>query len=67
MIKRNGHEQVSGSRSTSEETPLSTRQIMALRDVARDGWQQNRNDIRSGEYDEAEMLRLPVRNETIVP
>jgi hypothetical protein len=40
---------------------------MALRDVARDGWQQNRNDIRSGEYDEAEMLRLPVRNETIVP
>jgi len=41
--------------------------ITAPRDAIRDGWLQNRNDIQSRSYEEAEMLRFLVRNETVVP
>lgn len=61
------YEQASGSRSSSEETPPSTRNSTALRNAIRDGWLQNRNDIQFSQYEEAEKLRFLDRNETVAP
>ena len=46
---------------------LSPSRSAMPRGVFRDGWQRNRNDIRSREYDEDAGLRFLVRSETVVP
>jgi hypothetical protein len=40
---------------------------MVSRDTIRDDWQQSRNDIQPGIYEEAAMLRFLARNETVAP
>jgi|GEM_PF-1762802 hypothetical protein len=53
------YEQVGGSRSTSEETPLSEWQLTVPRGTVRDGWLQNRNDIQSRSYEDAANAEVP--------